>query len=233
MVGDGAPSTESGQEHPVHPAWVEAASHWVEIGSAILMAIALVGTSYSAWQSNRWGGVEATSFAQASSARTEWASIFAGATQEIAYDAITFGEFALKFGSAALEDPAVKDEAEALADLLMRDEFRVALDAWLALDPLNNPDAPKTPFDVAEYENATLTIGDELFRLAEEKMQEGKEANQNSDDYILATVFFASVVFFAGVAPKFRSINVRLSVLALSLVGLGFGLERVATLPFH
>ncbi len=213
------------QHHPL--------AYWIEVGSSILMSIAIVATAYSAWQANRWGGVETTAFAEASSARVESDTLLGAAASDRSYDAITFGEFALKYGTSALEDPLVMAEAEFFADLLMREEFRVALDAWLALDPLNNPDAPLTPFELDEYENANLEEGQQLQTVAEEKLTEGREANQNSDDYLLATVFFASVLFFSGVAPKFRVIHVQAFILALAAVGLGVGFWWIAMLPFE
>jgi hypothetical protein len=139
-------------------------SYWIDVASSILMSIAIVATAYSAWQANRWGGVEATSFAEASSMHLDADTALDSASADRNYDAITFGEFALKYGVTALDDPEVMEEALFFADLLMREEFRVALDAWIALDPLNNPDAPRTPFELDEYQNASLAEGARLRR---------------------------------------------------------------------
>lgn len=66
-----------------------------------------------------------------------------------------------------------------------------------------------------------------------DKLTEGKAANQTSDDYLLATVFFASVLFFAGVAPKFRVVAAQGVVISFALVGLAVGMWWLAGLPFE
>ena len=206
--------------------------HWLEILAAALMALAVVGSAFSAWQATRWGGEQSTLFAEASSLRAQSNRATTAAGQQISYDAVIFGEFAIEFFRDA-QDGGLPPEATILADLLVRDEFRPALQAWIDLDPLNNPDAPRTPFDLEEYRNANLEEGAQLSQLAESNLDEGKQANQNSDDFILAVVFLASVLFFGGIAPKFRAVYVRAAVLLLASAGLGFAAWQIATLPYH
>ena len=50
---------------------------WMEIVPSILMALAVVLTAYSAYESTRWGGVQATNFATASALRAEANSVSA------------------------------------------------------------------------------------------------------------------------------------------------------------
>lgn len=207
-------------------------THWLEILAAALMALAVVGSAFSAWQATRWGGEQSTLFAEASTARAQANSANTSAGQQISYDAIVFAQFAIAFAQDALSG-GLPPEATVLSELLVRDEFRPALEAWLELDPLNNLDAPSTPFDLDEYRNANLDEGERLSQLAEANLDEGKQANQNSDDFILAVVFFASVLFFGGIAPKFRAIYVRAVVLVLASAGLGFAAWQIATLPYQ
>ena len=207
-------------------------THWLEILAAALMAIAVVGSAFSAWQATRWGGEQSTLFAEASSLRAQSNQALTAAGQQISYDAIIFGQFAIEFVRDAL-DGELPPEARTLEELLVRDEFRPALEAWLELDPLNNLDAPSTPFDLEEYRNANLEEGERLSQNAESNLDEGKQANQNSDNFILAVVFFASVLFFGGIAPKFRTLYVRAMVLVLATAGLGFAAWQIATLPYH
>ena len=115
----------------------------------------------------------------------------------------------------------------------MRDEFLVFVDEWLALDPLNNRDASQTPFELDSFSNASLRESERLVNQAEAEFQGARDANQTGDDYILATVFFATVLFFTGVFSKFTVLNVRSFILLLALGGFGIGLWRMLTLPFH
>ena len=210
------------------PDWPE----WLEILAAIIMSAAVVLSAYSAWQATRWSGVQATAFAEASSARTQSIAELGRANAEISYDAITFATFAIEF-RGALEDPELLSEALRLADGLTREEFRAALDAWLALQPNVNPDVPRTPFELPEYTNANQEEGESLQEDAEESFEEAKDANQTGDDYILGTVFFASVLFFAGISTKFRNVRVEGIMLTLASAALIGGLLRIMTLPFH
>lgn len=108
-----------------------------------------------------------------------------------------------------------------------------ALEAWIALAPNENPDAPSTPFDLPEYTNARQEEGERLQGAAEESFEGAKDANQNGDDYVLATVFFASVLFFAGISAKFVDPRIQGSMLTLATIALAGGITRILTLPFH
>lgn len=221
--------SEEGGAESAGPAEQSEFTRWLEILSAIIMSMAVVGSAYSAWQATRWGGVQAVAFTTAGGSRTQSVAEFGRANAEVAYDATIFGQLAIAFR----DDPEAATNAGGLIDLLVRDEFRTAIDAWLALDPLNDPDAPTTPFDLPEYTNAHQEEGERLQEQANLLIQEGKEANQNGDDYIFAVVLFASVLFFAGIVPKFRSPRVQTLVLTLALAGLGGGIWRILSLPFH
>ena len=207
-------------------------SYWLQIVSAGIMSAAIVLSAFSAWQATRWSGVQSIAFAEASALRTQALNEFGTANAQTAYDAIIFSEFAIEF-RGALDDPALLEEAEEVSQRLVRDEFRTALEAWIALEPNENPDVPQTPFELPEYTNARQEEGERLQLAAEEKAEEAKDANQNGDDYILSTVFLASVLFFAGVATKFEVPKVEAMLLAMALLGLIAGLVRIITLPIH
>ncbi len=208
------------------------AEYWLELLSSVLLAVAVVATAYSAYEATRWSGVQATSFAEAGSLRNQSVAALSTANAQTAYDATTFGQFVFQF-RGQIEDQDDLAEARDLADDLMRDEFLVYLDEWLALDPLNNPDAAQTPFELPDFSNASQVESDRLVDQAEAKFQEARDANQTGDNYILATVFFASVLFFTGISGKFLNLNLRAVILVLALGGLGFGLWRMLTLPFE
>ena len=86
-----------------------------------------------------------------------------------------------------------------------RDEFIPAFEAWIASEPLKNPGALASPFDMEEYQPAMLDQVDELEERASELFEQGLAANQQSDDYILNVVILASVLFFAGVSTRFTA----------------------------
>ena len=54
-----------------------------------------------------------------------------------------------------------------------RPEFSVAFDAWVASDPKNNPDAPKSPFSMPEYTVSAAQEADRLEQEASKTFEEG------------------------------------------------------------
>ncbi len=83
-----------------------------------------------------------------------------------------------------------------------RSDFLPAFDAWIATDPFNNPGAPINPFVMPEYLQPELQRSAELATQADALFSKGEDANQTSDDYVLNTVFLASVLFFTAFAPR-------------------------------
>lgn len=199
----------------------------LELWSAALLAAATVATAYSAYESTRWSGVQATSFTQAGAARTESAKANSDGFSLITIDANLFTEYAVAF----TEDN--RELQEILETRFFRDEFKPAFQDWLSQRPLQNPDADKNPFQSDKYVLAALEESDRLEEEASAKFEEGTEANQNSDDYVLATIFFASVLFFAGIASKFHSPRVIVFLLGFGSLAWVAGVTRMATLPFH
>ncbi len=199
----------------------------VELIATILMSIAVVASAYCAWQATRWGGVQAVAFADAAAARVESSKAMARGTQQAAYDASSLLQLLVAY-SEGDEEGALK-----LKEHFLREEFAVYVDEWLAMKPFDNPDAPRTPFDLEDYSNAEIERSERLLEVASKKSDEAKDANQTGDDYILATVYFATVLFFSGVATKFSQRPLQWFVLVLATGGLMFGFYRALALPFH
>jgi hypothetical protein len=108
-----------------------------------------------------------------------------------------------------------------------------AFEAWLATEPVNNPEAPSSPFVLPEYRLGATQKAESLEQEASDTFQEGREANQQSDDYILNAVILATVLFLAGIAPRFDWLPVRVGVLVVATVLLGVGLYNIATYPIY
>jgi hypothetical protein len=199
----------------------------IELWSALLLAAATVATAYSAYEATRWGGVQATSFTEAGTARTESAKAESDGFTLVAIDANIFTEYAVAFsqGNERL--------MEILRKRFFRSEFKPAFRTWLRDQPLTNPDAAKLPFQLPEYRIAKLEAADRLSDKAGRLFDDGREANQTSDEYVLGTIFFAAVLFFAGLATKFKSDRIALGALSFGTLMFLGGLIRLGTLPFH
>jgi hypothetical protein len=197
---------------------------WIDILSALLLAMATVLAAWSAFQSAKWSGLQAISFAEGNSARQESVRASTRAGQERIVDVQVFIEFI----------DAVNADDLKLADFYrdrMREEFKPALDAWLESEPLKNPDALPTPFAEPEYVLASETEATRLEEVAAGKFQQALDDNQRSDNYVLLAVLFASVLLFAGLAPKSRRYSLQVTMLALAGFTLVVGVTFLATFP--
>jgi hypothetical protein len=199
---------------------------WLEVISAILLSLATVASAWCAYQSARWNGVQALSFSAANGARTESVRMSNTALQLTSIDVGMFVQFAA----------AYSEENQFLMDFLyerFRPEMKTALDAWVALEPLKNPDAPSSPFAMDAYKSAAQDESDRLLGVAEEKLKEASQANQTSDNYVLLTVMFASVLFFGGISTKFDAFRIRAALIAFAVLIFATGLVILATYPIN
>ena len=197
----------------------------LELWSATLLAVATVATAYSAYESTRWSGEQSTQFTQAGASRTESAKANSTASSQITVDASLFTQFAVQFAEGS-------QRGQDLIERFFRAEFRPSFEEWIDMKPLKNPEAPPTPFQLDSYEPAKLVEADQLEAEATTHFEAGKEANETADNYVLATIFFAMVLFFSGIATKFTSNRVvAISLGAGTFVFLA-GLARLLTLPF-
>lgn len=182
-----------------------------EIYATFLLALATIASAWSAYQATRWSGEQATAFSEASANRTESTRASTTGGQLATIDVTLFAEWA---AARAADRGDLADFWEER----FRSEFKPAFEAWLASDPLNNPDAPGTPFQTEEYALADLEESERLLAVAEERAADARTANQRGDNYILTTVLFAIVLFFAGTASKFEGNRPRVLGMSLATV---------------
>ena len=113
----------------------------------------------------------------------------------------------------------------------LRPEFRPIFDAWLATNPLTNPEAPATPFGLSSQ---LLKHGQHALDLDNQSkalFEAGYRANHYADTYVLGTVVFATVLFFCGIVQQFRDIRIRVFLLSVAILLLMFGLSKILVLP--
>lgn len=168
-----------------------------------------------------------------------WRSALAG--QQAIIDVSLFQEWISAV--AAEDDPAqyiVDGEYQPPLDTeagfvynLFPDRLAVAFDAWLAEQPLKNPDAPKSPFDMDEYVLEERDQAAALEAQADELSATARQSNQRSDNYVLLTVLFASSLFFAGVGSKLNGIRSKYIALGLSVTIVVIGSVLLLVFPIE
>ena len=196
----------------------------VEVLATLLLALAALATAWSSYQASLWDGIQSSDYTQASALRTRAAQQRTEANQLRLADLGVFENYI---------DAAIDGDTE-LADFYrarFRDEFEPAFEAWSALDPLTDPDAPATPFAMPEYRLADDRAAEDLEARADARFRAGEDANGHSDTYTATTLFFAASLFFAAVSERFSYQRARAALLGLSGVGLVVGAILVVTQP--
>ena len=190
----------------------------LEIITVVILGLAALSTAWSGYQASLWDGIQSSYYSQAGGARTNAAQQRTAANQFRLADLSVFENY---IDAVILERPEVAD----FYLQRFRDDFRPAFDAWMALDPLNNPDAPPSPFAMPEYQLSQEAEGDRLEARADELFAAGEDANTISDVYTLTTLLFAAVLFFAAMAERFEYLGAQVSLLVIAGIGLVVGLS--------
>ena len=114
-----------------------------------------------------------------------------------------------------------RSDDQQLADFYharFRAEFAPAVDAWLATRPLQNADAPLTPFVMPEYKLAARADADRLDKEAEVLAATVRQNLQRASNYVLGVVLCSVALFFGGVSTKVASPRLRVVTLSIGCV---------------
>jgi hypothetical protein len=187
-----------------------------EVIATFLLAFAALATAWTGYQASLWDGIQSSNYTQASAARTEAAQLRTEANQYRLADLSVFENFI----DASI---AGDEEIATFYRDRFRPEFEVAFDAWIALDPFDDPDAPPSPLAMPEYQLAADAEAASLDARADTLFREGEEANTDSDIYTMSTLLFAIVLFFAAISERFAYVRVRVFLLSVAAVGLVAG----------
>jgi hypothetical protein len=195
----------------------------VDIASVVLISAAAVLSAMSGYESGRWGGQRTRLYNMANASRLRSAE---EADRSIALTAIDVTLF-LHYVDAVDAGDARKAQ---FLYRRFRPEARPAMRAWLATKPLQNPNAPSSPFAMPQYALASNASSQENERRASASFDAAQAANRHADEFLLLTVIFASVSFLAGVSTKMAYPR-HLVVVVVGTLALIYGLTRLITLP--
>lgn len=199
---------------------------WLALLSAIILGIAAVLTAWSSYRESLTSDGVLKNYSEQQVLVSAANDEFAKADQQ----ASTEKQFYVSYAIAVSED---NQGAQDGLLLTMSTELQNALQ-WWADQPDTGPD---TPFVVENPHYATLPSqvlkakGDALMAQAAERRAEAEVADAVSDRFGLANVFFAVVLFLAGIATLLSRKFIQVGVLALSVVMLGMGLYVLTTSP--
>jgi hypothetical protein len=213
--------TENPHGKPVPP---ERAERRLELGAVLLLALTTLVTAWCGYQAARWSGEQSDNFARASATRIKAQQAGTRAGQLRIDDLLYFDGWldARRAGDRGLES---------IYRRRFRPEFVPAFRAWLEQRPFTNPRAISGPLYMPEYRSRDLAVSAKLDAAADGLYEDGSGAKRNGDRYVLATVFFAAVLFFAGISLRLDWRPLRIGVLGFALALLVGGGGFVLTLP--
>ena len=197
---------------------------WMDLLSAMVMAAATVATAYSAYQSSLWSGQETKNKARSTTAVIRVGKLSNLALQRTSVHVNLFVHWV----------SAVNKGDSRTADFLVvrfPEPLKAAVDAWRATSPFENPEAPASPFDMPQYVLPERIEADRWERISQDESVAAEHAAEMSNRYLLFTIIYASVLFFAGISGKFRWHAIDVTVLALGAVTLLGGIVIMITSP--
>jgi hypothetical protein len=196
----------------------------LELGAVLLLALTTLVTAWCGYQAARWSGEQSDHFARASATRIKAQQAATRAGQLRIDDLLYFDGWldARRSGDRRLQ---------AIYRRRFRPEFVPAFRAWLAQQPFTNERAIPGPLYMPEYRSRDLALSAKLDAAADGLYEDGSAAKGYGDRYVLATVFFAAVLFFAGISLRLDWRPLRFAVLGFALALLVGGAGFVLTLP--
>jgi hypothetical protein len=196
----------------------------IEVAATVLLSLAAVATAWSGYQATRWNGEQAKASGRTNAIRVEAARAQGLSEAQTQVDVATFVQWV---------DAYALEQTE-LADFYFkrfRAELRPAVDAWIATRPLQNPDAPLTPFAMPQYKLAAAAEAERLDAEAELSSATVHRNIQRASNYILGVVLFSVSLFFAGMSTKLSDLRLRAITVGLGCIVFLGAFVWIATSP--
>lgn len=199
---------------------------WTETSAAIVLSLAAVASAWCAFQASCWSAVQTFQLAEVGKADRAAAELHTAALQKRSADVTLLLHYIAARGAG---------EAK-IQDFLQRrfpPELKTAFNAWMKTDPFDNPQAPRSPFLMSEYQQAEDRQAQVELEKASRGFVAAQQASRLSDRYILLSVLLASVLFFAGSVgitrvPRLRVVFVSIAVTLFMAITL-----KLATMPIN
>ena len=200
------------------------------LAAAILLGIAAVLTAWSAYRESLTSDLVLKNYSEQQAAIALANDAYIRAGQERQQELTLFVDAALA-GAAAGEDGNTL-AYDYLTEGIMSEELYAAF-AWWRDEPDETtpptPFVPENPAFAALPSEVLLAEGQAYDEQAEASRAAAEEADANSDRFDLANVFFAVVLFVAGLTTIVQRRSIQIGFLGLSAVGLVAGFAVLAT----
>jgi hypothetical protein len=177
----------------------KAATDLRELVAVILLSVTAILTAWCGFQATKWAGAMSISFTQASAARIEASRLDGQANRKQTIQVALYSQW---LQARANRNPAAMD----YLSTRFPEPLKTAFAAWLLTSPDTNVNAPASPFAMPAYDLPELVSETAASHQAE-----------RGDNYVMLTVAFASVLFFAGMSGRVKSIGGQWALLGIAI----------------
>lgn len=195
---------------------------YVEFVAAILLGLATVVIAWGTYQSALWGGQQDEGYTESvREANNAVDSLQAADTiraldQNLYVAALTSG--------VCSDDERGNEIACKQVIANMSEQGAATVESALA-------DGDSSPFESSAYVDALYGPGEQAKLTSQQFFETAGEANENGDNFELATTILTAVLFFAGIAAVLDDRRIAWSLLAVGGVLLVGGVGFVVSLP--
>jgi hypothetical protein len=190
---------------------------------AIILALVALATAWSGFQAAQWNGHQAELYSESNGLNLEAVNLATAAGQEYLYNTNTLNAW-INANMQGQKEIAQFYERRFLA------EYRIAFDAWIKTDPFNNSEAPPGPAYMPGYHSSRMEEAGNLSSQAQSKFNQGTKARAIADDYVLNTVFLATVLVLAAISQRFQIKTIRTGLIIMSFSLLLLAMKNLSTL---
>lgn len=201
----------------------------MDLAYAAILGLAVVVSAWCGYQHELWSSALTFELKQVNTAHREFTTAELKERQSIVMDIIEFNGYL----------DAVSNHDQKLIDYYkssFRPEMKIAFDAWLKTNPLNNTgEKAITPFDMSEY---PLTSDSDkvnnFLQIVDEKSQNATEMSTIASNYVFFTSMYASVSFLEGIGRVFASKKMQIIFLVMgAIVFFATTIVMFATVPIY
>lgn len=202
----------------------ERRDHLLELAATVLLALAAIATAWASYQSATWRGKQAEAQSASIAARVESTRQASVANRQAQVDLALFTQW---IDAYARRETRLSD----FYRTRFRDEFEPAFEAWVATKPLQNANAPLSPFAMPQYRLAASDEADRLEAKAAEYSKQVVTNIERANDYVLAVVLFSISLFFAALSTRLRTFRLRAALLGMGYLLFAGTVIWLATQP--
>jgi len=196
----------------------------ISIAEAVLLSIVALTAAWSGYAAAKWSTESSLKLAKASATRAKANRAYQGSLTLRSQDAANFDAW---FTAYLLHNR----RGEQVAEKRFRPQYDVAFRAWLATNPISNPNAPKGPQYMPQYHPTGAAASKTLDAQADAYYADGEHAAVTADKYIRVTVILASVLFLVGISSHFPLTAIRIGLVSVGAALLIFAAVEILQLP--